>query len=201
MAKFVENMNLQKALLTNVQKHNNVEIIDKTKVQDITQGDLKSQGGWPIVKLENGRSIRARLLVGADGFNSPVKNYSGIKTDGWAYDAHCLVGTLELEPSPLDTNTIAWQRFLPVGPLGFLPVCISRFARMISHLCPVTNKCFADRRQIWFPCLVNQTTYRCRSEKAGCRTLDGTGKCFIPPTLVIIILAIPTARNLASNAS
>lgn len=63
MAKFVENINLQKALLTNVKKHDNVEVIDKTKVQEITQGDLKSQGGWPIVKLENGRTIRARLLV------------------------------------------------------------------------------------------------------------------------------------------
>lgn len=125
MAKFVENINLQKALLTNVRQQNHVEIIDKTRVQDITQGDLKSQGGWPIVQLENGRTIKARLLVGADGFNSPVKNYSGIKTDGWAYDAHCLVGTLELQPSPLDTNTIAWQRFLPVGPLGFLPVSIT----------------------------------------------------------------------------
>lgn len=63
MAKFVENINLQKALLSNVREQNNVEIIDKTRVQEIIQGDLKSQGGWPIVKLANGRSIRARLLV------------------------------------------------------------------------------------------------------------------------------------------
>lgn len=122
MAKFVENLNLQKALLLNMREQGKVECIDKTKVAEIVRGDMKEDGGWPIVHLDTGRRIRARLLVGADGFNSPVKNYSGIETTGWAYDAHCLVGTLELEPSLMDPNTTAWQRFLPVGPLGFLPV-------------------------------------------------------------------------------
>lgn len=122
MAKFVENTNLQKALLLNLREQAKVECIDKTKVAQIVRGDTKEHGGWPIVHLDNGRRIRARLLVGADGFNSPVKNYSEIKTTGWAYDAHCLVGTLELQPNPMDTNMTAWQRFLPVGPLGFLPV-------------------------------------------------------------------------------
>lgn len=63
MSRFVENIHLQKALLTNLKEQNNVEIIDKTRVQEIVQGNLKSQGGWPVVKLDNGRSIRARLLV------------------------------------------------------------------------------------------------------------------------------------------
>lgn len=63
MSRFVENIHLQKALLENLKEQNNVEIIDKTRVQEIVQGNLKSQGGWPIVKLENGRTIRARLLV------------------------------------------------------------------------------------------------------------------------------------------
>merc|ERR1712225_10692 len=121
MAKFVENTHLQKALLNNLRELGNVECIDKTRVKDITQSDVLS-GAWPIVELENGRKIRARLLVGADGFNSPVKTYSQIKTVGWAYDAHCLVGTLDLETSFLDRNTTAWQRFLPVGPVGFLPI-------------------------------------------------------------------------------
>ena len=134
MSKFVENLNLQKGLLLNLREQNRVEIIDKTRVAAIEGGvstittsadaaaGARADGGWPVVVLENGRRIRARLLVGADGANSPVKKYSGIETSGWAYDAHCLVGTLELNTTALDTNTTAWQRFLPVGPLGFLPV-------------------------------------------------------------------------------
>ena len=129
MAKFVENLHLQKAMLNNLREQDRVECIDKTRVKDIIAGDIKTDGGWPIVSLDNGRRIRARLLVGADGFNSPVKNYSDITTSGWAYDAHCLVGTLELSNERYDPNTTAWQRFLPVGPLGMLPVGSSPFPR------------------------------------------------------------------------
>ena len=63
MAKFVENLNLQKALLLNMLDQDRVECIDKTKVKDIVRGDNKENGGWPIVHLDNGRRIRARLLV------------------------------------------------------------------------------------------------------------------------------------------
>ena len=63
MAKFVENLNLQKALLLNMRDQGRVECIDKTKVSEIVRGDMKEDGGWPIVHLDNGRRIRARLLV------------------------------------------------------------------------------------------------------------------------------------------
>lgn len=63
MAKFVENLNLQSGLLRNLQTQNRVEIIDKTRVKEIVQGDLAEDGGWPKLELENGRQIRARLLV------------------------------------------------------------------------------------------------------------------------------------------
>lgn len=140
MAKFVENLHLQRALLQNLHSlpSSNLEIIDKTKVSDIVGGDVKTEGGWPIVHLENGRKLRARLLVGADGFNSPVKKYSEINTMGWNYDTHCLVGTLELHGHPLDKNTTAWQKFLPVGPLGFLPVShnpMCDFESMLIRFC------------------------------------------------------------------
>jgi ubiquinone biosynthesis monooxygenase Coq6 len=62
--------------------------------------------------------------VGADGFNSPVRSYAGISSYGWAYDAQALVATL-VHPSRNafeSPNTTAYQRFLPTGPIAFLPL-------------------------------------------------------------------------------
>jgi len=116
MARFVENLHLQKALLQNLHNHPLIHLFGNTKVASIAPG----AANWPILTTENGQQLKARLLVGADGFNSPVKRYSQITSTGWNYDAHCVVGTLELEPTMY--NWTAWQRFLTSGPLGLLPL-------------------------------------------------------------------------------
>ena len=65
-----------------------------------------------------------RFQVGADGPNSPVRAFAGITTHGWAYDTHAVVATLSHAPRALfqPRNTIAYQRFLPTGPIAFLPL-------------------------------------------------------------------------------
>lgn len=60
--------------------------------------------------------------IGADGFNSPVKKYAGIQTYGWAYDTHAVVATMFHAPLYPGTPTTAYQRFLPTGPIAFLPL-------------------------------------------------------------------------------
>ena len=62
--------------------------------------------------------------VGADGPNSPVRAFAGITTHGWAYDTHAVVATLSHAPqAPFQPpNTTAYQRFLPTGPIAFLPL-------------------------------------------------------------------------------
>lgn len=135
-----ENLNLQRALLHKLSTTSTVELADKVKVQSITQDT--ENGGWPLVHLSDGRTVRARLLVspphllflfyshslhfqvGADGFNSPVRSYAGIKSYGWAYNTHAVVATLFHTPrSALEPpNTTAYQRFLPTGPIAFLPL-------------------------------------------------------------------------------
>lgn len=60
--------------------------------------------------------------VGADGPNSPVRHFSGIESFGHGYDTHGLVATLRHAASPLYPNNTAFQRFLPTGPIAFLPL-------------------------------------------------------------------------------
>lgn len=71
------------------------------------------------ITLASNRHIQASLLIGADGAHSKVRELAGIETIGWAYGQQAVVATVETELSHQET---AWQRFLPDGPLAFLPM-------------------------------------------------------------------------------
>lgn len=63
--------------------------------------------------------------MGADGPNSPVRAYAGIESYGWAYDTRAIVATMNHAPRLQilqKPNTTAYQRFLPTGPIAFLPL-------------------------------------------------------------------------------
>lgn len=71
------------------------------------------------VELEDGRVLSAALLVGADGKNSRVRDQAGIHVQVSDYGQQALVAVVASERGHQDT---AWQRFLPTGPLAFLPL-------------------------------------------------------------------------------
>ncbi|MEQ3633619.1 UbiH/UbiF/VisC/COQ6 family ubiquinone biosynthesis hydroxylase [Thalassolituus sp.] len=77
-----------------------------------------SDGFVPVV-LETGKTLNAKLVVGADGALSRARQWAGLSTNEWDYDHHAIVATVECEQSIAAT---AWQRFRPEGPLAFLPV-------------------------------------------------------------------------------
>jgi 2-polyprenylphenol 6-hydroxylase len=72
-----------------------------------------------IVELDDGRALHARLVVGADGVRSPVRDALGIRTREHDYRQSSLVALVRTAESHRHT---AWQRFLPGGPLAFLPL-------------------------------------------------------------------------------
>ncbi|KAJ6591658.1 hypothetical protein DFH09DRAFT_1137615 [Mycena vulgaris] len=122
MARMTENLNLQRGLLRHLSNIPEVSILDKAKVQSIDHAEGSS--GWPLVHLDNGRVLRSRLLVGADGFNSPVRTFAQISSYGWAYNTQAIVATMTHPPRGafMGPNTTAYQRFLPTGPIAFLPL-------------------------------------------------------------------------------
>lgn len=63
MAQMTENLNIQRALLRNMAGRPQLELADNVKVAAIEREETGANG-WPIVHLSNGRSLRARLLVG-----------------------------------------------------------------------------------------------------------------------------------------
>ncbi|KAJ7281633.1 ubiquinone biosynthesis hydrox [Mycena rebaudengoi] len=122
MARITENLNLQRGLLRHLDSLPEIRILDKVKVQSIDNGDGLST--WPLVHLDNGQVLRSRLLVGADGFNSPVRSFAKISSFGWPYDTQGIVATMFHPPRGtfVGPNTTAYQRFLPTGPIAFLPI-------------------------------------------------------------------------------
>jgi len=64
------------------------------------------------------------VQIGADGFNSPVRSFANIPSFGWSYDTQAIVATLSHRPRGAfeGPNTTAYQRFLPTGPIAYLPL-------------------------------------------------------------------------------
>jgi len=69
--------------------------------------------------LDNGDTLNAKLLVGADGGHSWVRQQAGLTSHGWPYQQHAVVATVRHE---LDHQETCWQRFSAEGPLAFLPL-------------------------------------------------------------------------------
>jgi 2-octaprenylphenol hydroxylase len=76
-----------------------------------------------VAKLADGRQVRALLVVGADGAAAASRRLAGIETSGWDYEQSALVTHVRTEHPHQHT---AWQRFLPGGPLAFLPLADGR---------------------------------------------------------------------------
>jgi len=66
-----------------------------------------------------GVRLPARLLIGADGARSRVRELAGIGFAPHAYNQHALACTVHSE---LPHGQVARQRFLATGPLAFLPL-------------------------------------------------------------------------------
>lgn len=68
--------------------------------------------------LAGGRRLRARLVVAADGAESRLRRLAGIQAPAHDYGQRGLVAYVDSERSHEAT---CWQRFLPGGPVAFLP--------------------------------------------------------------------------------
>jgi 2-octaprenyl-3-methyl-6-methoxy-1,4-benzoquinol hydroxylase len=70
------------------------------------------------VVLASGRRLRARLVVAADGAQTRLRELAGIEAPAHDYGPRGLVAYVDSE---LSHEATCWQRFLPGGPLAFLP--------------------------------------------------------------------------------
>jgi ubiquinone biosynthesis monooxygenase Coq6 len=144
VATMTENANLTKGILNRISELGaESSLLTSTSVASIEHGTDDPDGlnlsTWPVIITSSPAnvepsSIAPRLLVGADGFNSPVRNFAWISSKGWDYNRHGVVATLNIEAKEEsfesffdEDNNIsatAYQRFLPDlgGPIALLPL-------------------------------------------------------------------------------
>lgn len=80
---------------------------------------LEHDGERATLGLDDGSHVSAPLVVAADGAGSALRGLAGIDVDAHDYGQRGLVAYVGTGKPHQDT---AWQRFLPGGPLAFLPV-------------------------------------------------------------------------------
>jgi 2-octaprenylphenol hydroxylase len=110
----VENRLINASLINSLRENARVKCFFGMPVETISR-----QPGLISLNLAGGRVVRSPLVVAADGANSKIRDWAGFVTREWDYHHHAIVTTVETDSCHKNT---AWQRFLPEGPLAFLPL-------------------------------------------------------------------------------
>ncbi|MEQ5323120.1 3-demethoxyubiquinol 3-hydroxylase [Providencia rettgeri] len=112
----VENRVLQLALWQECEKYSNLDLVCPAKLINLYQP--KQQKEW-MLALDDGHTLQAKLVVGADGANSQVRKMAGIGSRGWQYRQSCMLISIQTQQPQQDKT---WQQFFPSGPRAFLPL-------------------------------------------------------------------------------
>ncbi len=110
----IENRVMQKALWDCAKKNENIHFFVPT-----TPTDVQVASEYAFLTLNDQKKIQAKLIIGADGGHSWLREYIHIESKQYEYHQSALVAVVSTELSHQQT---AWQRFLPEGPLAFLPL-------------------------------------------------------------------------------
>jgi 2-octaprenylphenol hydroxylase len=110
----VENRLTVAALLARLGEHSNIDLLTPLRLASMDLSD-----GQRLLEMEDGTALQAPLVVAADGANSRIRELAGIASNEWDYNHNAIVATVKTEQPHGET---ARQRFLPQGPLAFLPL-------------------------------------------------------------------------------
>lgn len=114
----IENRIIQNALIEQLKQQSNIDFLCPQQVASIECTPSSRR-----IMFADGGEIQAHLLVGADGAHSQVRAAAGINLDQAEYDQQAIVCVVQ---SAMHHQYTAWQRFLPTGPLAFLPLADGR---------------------------------------------------------------------------
>jgi len=92
------------------------------------------------VRLADGATQKARLLVAADGARSSIREHAGIAVHGWEYSQSAIVTNVTHER---DHNGRAIEHFLPAGPFAILPLKGKRSSIVWTETTPDADRIVA----------------------------------------------------------
>ncbi|HCB1500693.1 TPA: 2-octaprenyl-3-methyl-6-methoxy-1,4-benzoquinol hydroxylase [Klebsiella michiganensis] len=110
----VENNVLQLALWQALEAHAQVSLHVGASLKEMRHAEAHAS-----LTLTDDNQYDARLVIGADGANSQVRQLAGIGVQAWQYQQSCMLISVKCEDDPGDST---WQQFTPTGPRAFLPL-------------------------------------------------------------------------------
>ncbi len=132
----IENNVIKQALLSDLKKETTLRWFE-THCQQVAFGE---QEAW--ITLASGESLTAKLVVGADGAHSWLRQTVNIPLTSWDYGHHAIVATVRCE---VPHDGVARQIFSADGPLAFLPLGD-------PHLCSIVWSLPPDMAKNWCHC-------------------------------------------------
>jgi 2-octaprenyl-6-methoxyphenol hydroxylase len=108
----VENERLRSAVLDGMERRPGI-----ARISGVVEGWNPAEQG--IVSLADGCTLRAALVVAADGRSSRLREAAGIGVVGWRYPQ---VGIVTIVAHDKPHRSRAVQHFLPAGPFAILPL-------------------------------------------------------------------------------
>ena len=106
--------------------------------------DLKDDAAE--VRLEDGRVLRAPLVVGAEGRASVIRQAAGIGVTAWDYGQMGVVATVRLEHPH---EGVAHEYFLPGGPFAILPLTDNRASLVWTEATPHARALKSARPEVF----------------------------------------------------
>nr|WP_301542035.1 FAD-dependent monooxygenase [Shewanella sp. KJ2020] len=146
----VENRLIQLALWQRMAQLNGITLYCPDKVAAFAR-DSDSVS----LHLQSNIKLTAKLLVGADGANSQVRQWAGIGITGWDYAQSAMLINIKTAQGQQD---VTWQQFTPKGPRSLLPLPGNNAslvwyddANRIKQLMQLNNKQLAEQIRVHFP--------------------------------------------------
>ena len=109
----VENQALINALAQSVESQANVQVFE-SGIERVLSGPNQN-----MVMFDNNDALSCRLLIGADGANSFVRQQAGFPITFKDYEHTAIVANIK---TALPHENVARQAFTPTGPLALLPM-------------------------------------------------------------------------------
>lgn len=124
----VENAVIHYALWQKAQQSSDITLMAPAELQQVAWGENEA-----FLTLKDGAMLTARLVIGADGVNSWLRNKADIPLTFWDYRHHALVATIRTEDAH---GAVARQAFHGEGILAFLPLSDPHLCSIVWSLAP-----------------------------------------------------------------
>lgn len=124
----VENTVIHYALWQKAQQSSDITLKAPAELQQVAWGENEA-----FLTLKDGAMLTARLVIGADGANSWLRNKADIPLTFWDYRHHALVATIRTEEAH---GAVARQAFHGEGILAFLPLSDPHLCSIVWSLAP-----------------------------------------------------------------